>query len=148
MLAASLMRTEEEIERDKAEEAKRAEDKKREEAAAAEVKPKDKGAPPKGKTEKQKEEAKKEEDETALKERQALEQKKQADEEQKLKLITCVPKDPDGAACLHENLLLQKAEIVEIISKFLKMLMEHIAQSRAAYVKALKESNAKMVNAS
>ena len=148
VLAESLMRTEEEIEKQKAEEARIAEEKKKEEALAAETKPGAKGGPGpgKGKVDKQKEDqAKKEEEEKLQKEKSEEEQKKKAEAEYKLKLRTVVPKDPEGQICLHESLLFTKHEVTEILLVCLKAVMEQIGESKSKYVETLRKKNEETV---
>ncbi len=151
-LAADLMQSEEEIERQKLEEARLAEErKKQEELAAEEAKlpkgKKGKAEPAKKPAGKQKEDpAKLEEEERARKAKEEAEAKRKAEEEAKERLRSCVPRDPEGNQCLNERLLLVKQEVVDILTGCMNKVLDQIAASRQKYIDALRKKNVEMVS--
>jgi hypothetical protein len=150
-LADSLMKTEEELERIKLEDSKKAEEKKKQEAevaAAAAPSKEKKGSPgkPKPAEKKNEEQLKKEEEEKKkLQEEDDKLKKSKEEEEKKLKLKRSVPMDPAGKHCLHENLLIDHNGVVNILSGFLTKLFAYIADQKKSYLDSLRDSNSKIL---
>lgn len=142
-IAEGLMRTEEEIEQQRIEEERLEEERKRLEIEAAEeAKTKGKGK----KVETKKEEVKLTEEEEKLRQEEEEKQAKiKADHEEKERLKSNVPVDPNNNQCLHEKLILTKEEVLEILGDLLGQMMEEIHARRTKYIEELHESNGEVI---